>query len=391
MELITRNPDLKKLYDDGYEIQILDKSHLVIHSVPYLASDNQLAYGILVSTLVLAGDNIVYESGSDHTVHFAGNYPRATDGSKLTSFAEAGGRQELSPGLWTDHTFSAKPTGNYRDYHHKMTVYIKKLGAPLVELGITATAQTFREVASIDNSPFHFADTNSGRAGMTSINGRVSGQKVAILGVGGTGSYVLDFVAKMPVAEIHPFDGDTMLSHNAFRAPGSPTIAQLREMVNKAEYQAETYSRMHKVIKPHSYNVDESRLGELEQFDFVFVCIDGGNDKQKIIAHLIAHSVPFVDVGLNMRVNDGKLRGQIRTTLVTPASAEKLNRYIPTPAPNPDEDIYRSNAQVAEMNALNACHAVLSWKRLNGIYDQLEQPDHSVFKIRNGRLINYEN
>lgn len=389
MELITRNTDLKRLYDDGYEIRIVNNGHVVIYSVPYLASNNELAYGTLVSVLVLAGDNTAYGPASDHTVHFAGDYPRAADGSELASFAKAGGRQEILPDLWTDYTLSAKPPGNYRDHHHKMTTYIKKLRAPLIELGIEADARTFRPVDSIDDSPFYFPDTNSGRAGTTVINNRVGGQKIAILGVGGTGSYVLDFVAKTPVKEIHPFDGDVMLSHNAFRAPGSPTIDQLRNMPNKATYHAATYSRMHKGIKPHDYNMVEARLSELDQFDFVFICMDGGPDKQKIIEYLTAKTTPFVDVGLSMRVHDSKLRGQVRTTLVTPEHAEKLADYLPVTSSDTNKNIYRSNAQIAEMNALNACRAVEAWKRFYNIYDAYETPDHSVYKIRNGRLVTY--
>ncbi|WP_318271316.1 ThiF family adenylyltransferase [Sphingobacterium cellulitidis] len=42
-------------------------------------------------------------------------------------------------------------------------------------------------------------------------------QKIAIIGLGGTGAYILDMVAKTPVKEIHLFDGDSFDQHNAFR------------------------------------------------------------------------------------------------------------------------------------------------------------------------------
>lgn len=389
MELITRSPDLKQLYDDGYEIQIAH-NHIVLHSVPYLNAKKELAYAVLVSNIDLAGDVAQYGPSSNHQVYFAGDRPCGVDGTELQAFGCTPGRQEILPGLWIDHAFSAKPEGNYRDYHHKMTAYIKKLRAPLIELGIEADARTYRTVDSQNDSPFHFPDTNSGRGGMTVINNRVTSQKVAILGLGGTGSYVLDFLAKMPIAEIHMFDGDVLLSHNTFRAPGSPSIEQLREMINKAVYHAETYSRMHKGIQPHDYHMTEARLSELDPFNFVFICMDSSPEQQKITEYLLTRSIPFVNSGLNMRVHDSTLRGQVRTTLITPQHAEKLKEYIPPPPADPDKEVYESNAQIAEMNALNAVMAVIAWKRLYGIYDDLGHPDHSVFKIRNGDIFRYE-
>ena len=59
---------------------------------------------------------------------------------------------------------------------------------------------------------------------------------VAIAGPGGTGSYVLDLVAKTPVRDIHLFDGDSFMSHNAFRAPGAASLEELRALPKKVDY-----------------------------------------------------------------------------------------------------------------------------------------------------------
>ncbi len=52
---------------------------------------------------------------------------------------------------------------------------------------------------------------------------------MAIIGVGGTGSYILDLIAKTSVKEIHLFDGDTFDSHNAFRSPGIATLDEVNQ------------------------------------------------------------------------------------------------------------------------------------------------------------------
>jgi len=72
-----------------------------------------------------------------------------------------------------------------------------------------------------DESVFKYIDTASSRAGINVPTQKLELARIAIVGVGGTGSYVLDLVAKTPVKEIHLFDGDVFLSHNAFRAPSA--------------------------------------------------------------------------------------------------------------------------------------------------------------------------
>jgi tRNA A37 threonylcarbamoyladenosine dehydratase len=74
-----------------------------------------------------------------------------------------------------------------------------------------------------DDSVFNYIDTAATKAGIVAANCKLEGPKIAIVGTGGTGSYALDFVAKTPVAEIHLFDRDGFLNHNAFRCPGTPS------------------------------------------------------------------------------------------------------------------------------------------------------------------------
>jgi hypothetical protein len=50
---------------------------------------------------------------------------------------------------------------------------------------------------------------------------------------------------KTAVSEIHVFDGDVVLQHNAFRAPGAPTLSQLQAKPQKVNHLFELYSNMH--------------------------------------------------------------------------------------------------------------------------------------------------
>lgn len=75
------------------------------------------------------------------------------------------------------------------------------------------------------------------------ITAKLAVEKLAIVGLGGTGAYVLDLIAKTPVKEIHLFDGDKFSSHNAFRAPGAASIDDLHKQNLKVEYLHAIYSR----------------------------------------------------------------------------------------------------------------------------------------------------
>ena len=52
-QLINRSPDLSRLRDDGFHIEIRG-SHLLVKDVPYLNAQRQVKYGVLVSDLTLA-------------------------------------------------------------------------------------------------------------------------------------------------------------------------------------------------------------------------------------------------------------------------------------------------------------------------------------------------
>lgn len=52
------------------------------------------------------------------------------------------------------------------------------------------------------------------------------------------------------------------------------------------------------------------------------------------------------------------------------------------------EDIYASNIQVADLNALNAVLAVVKWKKIRGFYRDLEHEHHCTYTTDGNMLIN---
>jgi hypothetical protein len=212
---------------------------------------------------------------------------------------------------------------------------------------------------------------------------------VGIIGLGGTGSYVFDGVAKTPVQEIHLFDADLFLQHNAFRAPGAPSIEELRDAPLKVDHFAAIYSKMHRHIVPHAVKIGESNMHLLEGLSFVFVCIDGGKAKQSIFQKLEEMGISFIDAGMGLYLSDESLGGILRVTASTPDNREHVyQKQCISFADAAEEDVYASNIQVADLNLLNAGMALVKWKKLRGFYWDSEQEHHSMYTIDSNTLIN---
>lgn len=388
--LISHSPDLKRLRDEGYDVEVRS-GYLLMKQVPYVNSAQEIKYGILVSELSLAGD--VTTAPGTHVAHFAGEYPCRRDGSAIDQIRNQSARTSLSPNLEIDHTFSSKPTtaGRYADYYEKMTTYAAIISSPAQSIDPTLTVKTFPVmVAAEDESVFVYTDTASSRAGIGAVAAKLEVGKVAIAGLGGSGSYVLDFVAKTPVREIHLFDGDAFLQHNAFRSPGAPSVDELREHPLKTVYWRDRYSWMRRGIFAHGSYLDASNVHELQTMDFVFLCLDKGPIKELIVETLEAAGVAFIDVGMGVYRGPGdSLGGILRVTTSTADQRGHVREKKRIPFGEGDDDNeYARNIQIAELNALNAALAVIKWKKLCGFYLDLEHEHHSTYTIDGNMIIN---
>jgi hypothetical protein len=383
---IDRSPDLQQLRQEGYNVQITNAGYLVVHDVPYVNAKGEIAVGALVSNLDLAGD--VTAQPQDHTAKFIGEYPCDSQGKTLEVLKHQSGSYDVGSGLVAQHSFSRKPArGHYEDYHEKMTAYVALLGKYAAAIDPEITAKTHRVIEpEDDNSPFNYLDTASARAEINTITARLAEDAVAIIGVGGTGSYVLDLVAKTPVKKIHIFDADRFLTHNAFRAPGAPAIEELRLQPLKVEYFASIYGRMHRGIVPHPFKIDASNVAELEVMSFVFLCMEGGDAKRAIVEKLEAMGIPFVDVGMGLYAKRNSIGGMLRSTISLPDFRDTARARISFAADDAVNE-YDKNIQVADLNALNACLAVMAWKKLRGFYFNLGKERFVSFTIANSLFV----
>ena len=94
--------------------------------------------------------------------------------------------------------------------------YAKQIVGAVFEAGYNAPA-----FLAVPN-PFKIPNTFEARSDVGLVQDRIRGSRIAIIGLGGTGSYILDLMAKTPAGEIHLLDSDDLNWHNFMRAPGAP-------------------------------------------------------------------------------------------------------------------------------------------------------------------------
>jgi len=384
---INLSPDLLQLREAGYDIRI-EAGYLVLRDVPYVNANREVRRGELVTKLDLNGD--ITRQPDDHVAYFAGEQPCNEEGKPLLHIIDSN-HQIFSEQLRVNYRFSSKPqTGRYANYYEKMTTYVAVIQSPANALDPHATAKTFRLVEPLEeNSVFNYEDTASSRANIAAITAKLRTNKLAIVGLGGTGSYILDLLAKTPAPEIHLYDGDRFGQHNAFRSPGAPSIATLQKIGSKAEYFSELYAPMRKHIVAHPYYIDVTNVEELRGVGFVFLCIDRNSARKLIAEHLEAFEIPFIDVGMGIPPAQESLGGIVRVTTSTPGNRAHLSACVSL-ADVPDENEYSRNIQIADLNMLNAALAVIQWKKLCGFYHDTRGGHHATYTISGNMIVNEE-
>jgi|SRR5208283_1151112 len=89
LKLINHSPDLKKLRDEGHELEIRG-GFVLVHHVPYVNAKKEIKYGTLISSLNLVTPDkaalVTPDKAAkpqDHVIHFDGELPCNHDGSQI--------------------------------------------------------------------------------------------------------------------------------------------------------------------------------------------------------------------------------------------------------------------------------------------------------------------
>ena len=301
---------------------------------------------------------IAVDEGHDGRVYHA-------DGAPIGNHIDGDGK------TWSNISIKKGGPGNpeqdpsARDLLHR---YAKQIVGAVSEAGYSETA--FLTIPS----PFNIPNTFEARAAIGPVQNRIRGQSIAIIGLGGTGAYVLDLVAKTPVKEIHLLDLDEVEWHTFMRAPGAPTTneieSQRKNPFIKVAYYHSKYASLREGIFIHAVRVDNSSMFteflSAHPVDFAFVCIDQKKDSDSprqdvVYAALSETKVPFIDSGVSITLEDSTVAGAVTTSFYA-AGSEAWKEAIPNARVEGNVPGYR-NVQLPEVNALAASLAVMEWRR----------------------------
>lgn len=384
-KLASRNSDLGRLIDKGYALAVDATNHLVIRDIPYVDAQKKLKVGSIVAKMTTPDNEAFHQT--DHQIFFAGDMPHGLDGKPMLHLG--GGPRSITlsadaEDVIVKRSFSYKFKEKgvmrpYKDFEEKIDAYVGQISTPAIEL-FKASPFTHNVVQNFKpDSIFKFQDTHTSRADLTELAETLSNDVIAIIGAGGTGSYILDFLAKSRVKEIRVFDLDEYHVHNAFRSPGGVSDGEFGKP--KVEVFANRYSSFREGIVPICKFVDSDSAADFEGVTFAFVSVDKGSSRSQIFDLLIKQKIPFIDVGMGLKKKNGPLRGMIRATYYSVEQAEEVMKLRLAEMADGEENLYRTNIQIGELNALNACLAVLKFKKIRGFYDELEEFYNVFFDV----------
>lgn len=378
--LASHNPFIQELMDDCYDVDFIG-GYFVIYGLPYLNQEGKLQYGDLASPVDLAGG--IIDAPISHQAWFRGGRPHDETGRAL-GLATRDHRVTITADLITDYSFSLKlldgsgQKRNYLTFEEKMRTYLDAITSPAMSAFPEATPlRNIERKATEQGSPLRFPDTLSARYHFNDVSSLLRGKAVAIIGLGGTGSYILDMIVRTHLDKIALFDDDKVHLHTIFRIPGFiPRAIGER----KVEALARQYGQWHSGITPFAERITPENIEKLREFDFVFVSVDDGPSRLFILQWLTENGIPFVDCGMGLNRLPGGLNGVVRITGVDRPAFERTvhTSYLPTEKRKEDE--YRKQAQIAELNALNACLAVIRFKQYFNLYDRLENSAWYTFE-----------
>ena len=404
--LISRNSDLSALVEVGYRVKIRG-AYLLVEGIPYVKQSGDIGTGNIVTSLDLAGDETTIPP-SDHTVWWTGETPHWASGESMESYLSCrkwDTGYELGEGItvymqWSRKLKSGGDNRGYKDYYEKIETYVEEVGgeAEAKRPGILAAVRAGGDPEVESKTRFKYIDTNTYRNGTRGIEQRIEDEVVAVIGVGGSGSYLVDILAKTNIKELHLYDDDVVEQHNAFRIAGAARIEELGSGKSKVEWHRERYAAVREEgIYAHPKRIDDQTLQDIDRFTTVFIAVDQLSTRRKIQNRCNELGVLHISVGIGLEIegdNNDQIGGMVKVE--TQYKSEERGEADHGNADHGNEDkreegvenIY-GNIQTSELNMLVAALAITEWKIRKGIYRSEREVgiDSVIYSVSTGRIL----
>lgn len=240
--------------------------------------------------------------------------------------------------------------------------------------------------------------------GTTNLLRRLS---VAVVGCSGTGSPIIEQLARLGVGELVLVDNDVIEVRNINRILNS-TMQDAHEKRPKVDVLAESIKSMGLDISVQTLQKDlwdREAVQTVAECDVIFGCVDTISGRYLLNTLATYYTIPYFDLGVRLEaVSDGSDKGQIREVCGTvhylqpglsslisrglvsmkQVSSERLQRTNPTAYAHQLNDGYirgvqESKPAVISVNMFTASLAINDF--LGRLHPYREQPNHAVAYI----------
>ena len=283
------------------------------------------------------------------------------------------------------------PAGRYGDFYEQLTSYIAIVTHEAQAIDPAAIAATFAPVETHeDESVFRYHDSASSRAGIKLANAKLELPRVAIVGLGGTGSYS-SICSPRPGRRDSPLRRRPPAQPQRVPGPGSGRARRPRA----APAEGRPTSRGSTIV----FTATSSRTAragrrttptELDEMGFVFFAMDSGPAKHAIVEHLENRGVAFIDVGMGLDELDGSIGGILRVTTQHPGHARPRLGKPPDRVRRPRRRGERVRAQHPGRRSQRAQRLPGDdpLQEVFGFYRDLEHEHNSLYTIDGNHLLN---
>ena len=289
--------------------------------------------------VLLVGDQINIADPGDNLSHTIG-FERDFKNSLGTSISEIASKGIYNWSNPISFALSRKPTDygiiNLQDYVAWIISWYEK----------------FTALSEKDKQIIYSIDDKKTNDAMIKTN-------IAIFGLGGTGSHILEGLVKNKVKNIHIYDRDRIEEKNLYRFPGNLSKNTIK--MNKVDAFNEYYSEYDSKIFPN--NIDVNDITSLNEIDFAFVSLDNFKARSSITTVLMSSNIPFIVVGMSMDFqnnNKDTYFASCTTSIYVEGEVYENEKD--------SVDAYKQNIQIYEMNSLNANIAIIMFKKWSKFY-----------------------
>ena len=394
--LISRSDDLSALVAQGYRLEVRG-GYLLVEGIPYLRADGTIAKADIVTSLDISDNRT--SPPSDHTVWWTGEMPYTADGESMENHlvcSRWAQGQDLGEGIVAYLQWSRKPKTKgrkrgYANYREKIETYVEEVAshADTKRPGVLDAARSGADPVVASRTRFKYLNTGTYRNGLRGIERKIEDEVVAVVGVGGSGSYLVDILMKTDIRELHMYDDDILKQHNAFRIAGAARIEELRGNTLKIDWHQERYAVVREVgVHAHPRALGEEADEELAKFTTVFIAVDK-LDKRRDIQRLCEEAgVLHIAVGIGVEIegeHNDQLGGMVKVETVFRPRDRKGVAGDGDAAVGGEDDVY-GNIQTAELNMLSAALAIVEWKARRKVYrcDRRAGDDTLIYTTSDG-------